>query len=80
MVKNLPADAEDARDTDLIPGLERFPQRRAWQPTAVFLPRESQGQRNLRSNCQHPLDHGKSKRVPEKHLLLLSYSVVSDSV
>ena len=28
-------------------------------------------QRNLRSNCQHLLDHGKSKRVPEKHLLLL---------
>ena len=24
-----------------------------------------------RSNCQHPLDHGESKRVPEKHLLLL---------
>ena len=22
--------------------------------------------RNQRSNCQHPLDHGKSKRVPEK--------------
>ena len=29
-------------------------------------------QRNHRSNCQHPLDHGKSKRVPEKHLFLLS--------
>ena len=27
------------------------------------------GQRNQRSNCQHPLDHRKSKRVPEKHLL-----------
>ena len=27
--------------------------------------------RNQRSNCQHPLDHGKSKRVPEKHLFLL---------
>ena len=27
--------------------------------------------RNQRSNCQHPLDHQKSKRVPEKHLLLL---------
>ena len=27
--------------------------------------------RNRRSNCQHPLDHRKSKRVPEKHLLLL---------
>ena len=28
-------------------------------------------QRNQRSNCQHLLDHGKSKRVPEKHLFLL---------
>ena len=28
-------------------------------------------QRNQRSNCQHPLDHQKSKKVPEKHLLLL---------
>ena len=27
-------------------------------------------QRNERSNCQHLLDHQKSKRVPEKHLLL----------
>jgi len=26
-------------------------------------------QRNQRSNCQNPLDHRKSKRVPEKHLL-----------
>ena len=24
-----------------------------------------------RSHCQHPMDHGKSKRFPEKHLLLL---------
>ena len=27
--------------------------------------------RNQRSNCQHLLDHQKSKRLPEKHLLLL---------
>ena len=27
--------------------------------------------RGNRSNCQHLLDHLKSKRVPEKHLLLL---------
>ena len=26
---------------------------------------------NQRSNCQHPLDHWKSERVPEKHLFLL---------
>ena len=29
------------------------------------------GTRNQRSNCQHPLDHRESKRIPEKHLLLL---------
>ena len=29
-------------------------------------------QRNQRSNCQHPLDHQENKRVPEKHLFLLS--------
>ena len=28
-------------------------------------------QRNQTSSCQHPLDHGKSKRAPEKHLFLL---------
>ena len=28
-------------------------------------------QRNQRSNCQQPLDNIKSKRIPEKHLLLL---------
>ena len=28
-------------------------------------------QRTQRSNCQHPRDHGKSKRVPEEHLFLL---------
>ena len=32
---------------------------------------EVKGQRNQRPNCQHPLDHGKSKRVPGKHLFLL---------
>src|SRR5574339_407069 len=38
-------------------------------------------QRNQRSNCQHPLDHGKSKRVPEKHLFLLfHYAKAFDSV
>ena len=30
-------------------------------------------QRNQRSNCQHPLDHRKSKRIPEKHFLLLHW-------
>ena len=34
---------------------------------AGFRPR----QRNQRSNCQHQLKHQNSKRVPEKHLILL---------
>ena len=38
-------------------------------------------QRNQRSNCQHPLDHRKSKRVPEKHLLLfIDYAKAFESV
>ena len=38
-------------------------------------------QRNHRSNCQYPLDYQKSRRVPEKHLLLLiDYAKASDCV
>ena len=33
------------------------------------------------SNCQHALDHGKSKRVPEKHLLcFIDYAKAFDFV
>ena len=44
MLKNLPANAGDAGS---IPGSGRYPQKREWQPTVVFLPGESHGQRNL---------------------------------
>ena len=37
VVKDLPANAGDIRDRDLIPGLGRSPWRRAWQPTPVLL-------------------------------------------
>ena len=48
VVKNLPASAGDIRDTGLIPGLGRkVPWRKAWQPTAVFLPGGTHGQRSL---------------------------------
>ena len=46
-VKNPPANAEDIRDMGLIPGSGRSPGGRAWQPTPVFLPGGSHGQRNL---------------------------------
>ena len=45
--KHLPANAGDVIDVGLIPGLEKIPWRRAWQPTPVFLPGESHGQRSL---------------------------------
>ena len=38
-------------------------------------------QRNQRSNCQHPLAHRKSRRVPEKHLLcFIDYAKAFDCV
>ena len=58
MVKNPPV---NAGDTGSIPGLGRSPWRRAWQPTPIFLPGESHGQRSLASysprgrNSQTPL-------------------------
>ena len=41
MIKNLAANAGDLRDAGSIPGSGRFPWRRKWQPTPVFLPGES---------------------------------------
>ena len=39
-------------------------------------------QRNQSSNCQHPLDHQKSKKVPEKNIYFcfIDYSKALDSV
>ena len=44
VVKNLPA---NAGDEDLIPGSGRCPGEGNWQPTLVFLPGKSHGQRSL---------------------------------
>ena len=45
--KNPHANAGDIRDAGSTPGSGRFPWRRAWQPTPVFSPGESHGQRSL---------------------------------
>ena len=50
MVKNGSDDKEstcDAGNLGLIPGSGRFPWRKEWQPTPVFLPGEFPGQRSL---------------------------------
>ena len=41
------ASARNAGDQGLIPGLGRFPWRKKWQPTPVFLSGESHGWRSL---------------------------------
>ena len=47
VVKNPPADARDARKHEFNPWVDKIPRRRAWQPTPVFLPGKSHGQRSL---------------------------------
>ena len=47
MVKNLPANAGDARDVDLIPGSGRCPGGGKWQPIPKFLHGKVHGQRSL---------------------------------
>ena len=47
MGKKSAYNAGDAGNRVSIPGLRRFPWRRAWQPTPVSLPGKSHGQRSL---------------------------------
>ena len=53
MVKNPPANAGDVRDMGLIPGSGSSSGDRAWQPTPLFLPGESLGQRSLVGYSPH---------------------------
>ena len=45
VVKNLPANAADARDTGSNPWIRKIPWSRKRQPTPVFLSEKSHGQR-----------------------------------
>ena len=79
-VKNLPANAGNARDEGSIPGLGRvgkIPWRGAWQPTPVFLPREfprmeetgglqSMGLQNRTRLSRHAPDHDEEQGGPLK--------------
>ena len=47
--------------------LQQYANHELWDFQAVF----RKGKGNQRSNCQHLLDHRKSKRIPEKHLFML---------
>ena len=47
VAKNLPVDASRHKRRGFNPWVGKIPWRRAWQPTPVFLPGESHGQRSL---------------------------------
>ena len=47
LVKNPPANAGDIKSCRFNHWVRKLPWRRAWQPTPVFLPGESHGQRSL---------------------------------
>jgi len=47
VVKNPPANAGDVKRHGLNLWVRKIPWRRTWQPTPVFLPEESPGQRSL---------------------------------
>ena len=47
LVKNLPANAGNTRDSTFDPWVRKIPSRRKWQPTPVFLPGKFHGQKSL---------------------------------
>ena len=48
VIKNPPANAGNARDMGLIPGLGSFPGGGKWQPTSIFLPEKFHAQEEAR--------------------------------
>ena len=80
-VKNPPAIAGDAGDSGLIP-VGKIPWSRKWQPTPVFLPGRSHGQRSL-AGCS-PWGHSKSwtrlKRLNSSNIVtcIHHHSVVAE--
>ena len=80
------ATACNAGDLGSIPGLGRFPWRRKWQPTPVFLPGESHGQRSLvgysprghkesdTTEWLHSLTHSLTQENKPRKLLSKNYS------
>ena len=64
MVKNQPANAGDSGDMGSIPGWD-YPWRKKWQPTPIFLPGVSDGQRILEGYS--PWVHKELDRTEHTH-------------
>ena len=70
MVKNLPASTGDEAS---ISGLGRFPWRRKWQPTSMFLPGKSIGQRRLAGYSHGVTRVGLDLVTKHTHTLMIYY-------
>ena len=77
-VKNLPANAGDIRDADLIPGLGRCPGEGNGNSPLVFLPGKSYGQRSLAGYS--PWNHKYMSYIANYISVQFSHSVVSNSL
>ena len=60
IVKNSPANAGDIRDSASNPWVGKIPWKRKWQPTPVFMPGESHGQRSLAGYTVHGVAKGQT--------------------
>ena len=60
VIKSLPANAGDVRPR-FDPWVRKTPWERAWQPTPVFLPGESRGQKSLQATVHRITESGMSE-------------------
>ena len=81
MIKNPPASAGDTRDGGLIAGLGTLPGlRRKQQPTLVFLPEKSHGQRSLAGYIPRGHKRVRHNLVTNNKLLVLKINVCSSDL
>ena len=73
---SLPANAEDA---GFIPGSEKIPWRRKWQPTLIFLPGKSHGQTSLGDYRAHGVAKGQVRLTTHTHKLFPSCCSLSSA-
>ena len=60
---------------NLLPWVEKIPWRREWQPTPLFFPGESHGQRNLAGYS--PWDRKESDMAEHVHMYAFFYALVT---
>ena len=76
VVKNQPARAGDVR-CRLDPWVRKIPWRKKWQPTSVFLPAESHGQRNLEGYSRQRVGQDWAGTHPPTHTHTYTHHIVA---